>query len=177
MPALVTSGHEEDGLVIVGRVRRAVGLTGEVEAELYLRDVDHLLATGEVTVGDKTRLVRSLRPGKTNGLYVLRLAGCGDRPAAEELNGADLKMARTDLPPAPESRYHQFELVGFSVTLPNGSCLGEVSGIMETGANDVYAVRRDDGTEVLIPAIKDVITRIDTAGRVITIEPMPGLLD
>ena len=53
--------------------------------------------------------------------------------------------------------------------------LGEVADIIETGANDVYIVNGPRG-EILIPAIKDVLKRIDPhAGRML-VQPLPGML-
>jgi 16S rRNA processing protein RimM len=53
--------------------------------------------------------------------------------------------------------------------------LGEVTDIIETGANDVYIVRGQRG-EILVPAIKDVVKQIDPeAGRML-IQPLPGML-
>ena len=53
--------------------------------------------------------------------------------------------------------------------------LGNVTDIIETGANDVYVVRGERG-EILVPAIKEVVKQIDPAVGRMLIEPLPGML-
>ena len=48
---------------------------------------------------------------------------------------------------------------------------------MQTGANDVYVVRRADGREVLLPVIASVVIAVETGNRQIRVRPIPGLLD
>jgi 16S rRNA processing protein RimM len=48
---------------------------------------------------------------------------------------------------------------------------------METGSNDVYVVRGEDGSQILLPAIKDVVKQVDLIRQMMYIEPMAGLLD
>ena len=54
--------------------------------------------------------------------------------------------------------------------------LGQVTDILETGANDVYVVTTPLGTELLIPAIKDVVKNIDPSGGKMLVQPLPGML-
>jgi len=49
--------------------------------------------------------------------------------------------------------------------------------IIETGSNDVYAIKGLDGKQVLIPAIKEVVKLIDLKRRTMYIDPLPGLLE
>ena len=55
--------------------------------------------------------------------------------------------------------------------------MGTIVDIIVTGSNDVYVVKTLDGTQQLIPAIKDVIKQIDLIRRTMHIDPIPGLLD
>jgi 16S rRNA processing protein RimM len=70
--------------------------------------------------------------------------------------------------------YHQ--IVGLSVVTTEGRALGKVEDILVTGSNDVYVVK-GAGKEYLIPAISDVVKKIDLEGKTILIEAMEGLLD
>ncbi|MBI2331218.1 MAG: 16S rRNA processing protein RimM, partial [Chloroflexi bacterium] len=49
--------------------------------------------------------------------------------------------------------------------------------VLETGANDVYVVQKDDGKEVLLPAIPDVVLEINMDDRVMKVHLIDGLLD
>ncbi len=68
------------------------------------------------------------------------------------------------------------QIIGLSVITTTGLALGKVVDILQTGSNDVYVVK-DDDKEYLIPAIADVIKKIDIEEKRILIEAMDGLLD
>jgi len=69
------------------------------------------------------------------------------------------------------------EIIGLTVVTVEGKCLGRVTAVMKTGANDVYYVQAvDDGDEILIPAIRQVVKDIDLKAGVMTIKPLPGLI-
>jgi 16S rRNA processing protein RimM len=71
--------------------------------------------------------------------------------------------------------YHA-DLLGCAVVTTDGTALGTVREMLVTGSNDVCVVR-DDGREVLVPLVADVIAQIDVAGRRLVVHPLPGLLD
>jgi 16S rRNA processing protein RimM len=99
-----------------------------------------------------------------------------DRTAADKLRGLDVEVPRADAHPLPRGQFYWHEVIGLEVhNASTGEVVGKVDDILETGANDVYIVHGSRG-EILIPAIKSVIKRIDPqAGRML-IEPLPGLL-
>mgnify|MGYP000264265543 FL=1 len=59
----------------------------------------------------------------------------------------------------------------------NGEVLGELTDVLQTGANDVYEVKMEDGKEVLLPAIRECIKNVDLQKAEITVHVMKGLLD
>ena len=75
----------------------------------------------------------------------------------------------------PDDEYYIFDLIGLKVKTADNPCLGEVTDVLTLPANDVYVVR-DGSKEYLIPAIKDVIKKIDLDQEYILIEPIDGLL-
>ena len=77
--------------------------------------------------------------------------------------------------PLEEDDYTR-DLYGMQVVTDEGEELGELVKIYETGANDVYAVKKDGDTkELLIPAIKDCILQVDIDARVMTVHLLEGL--
>ena len=108
------------------------------------------------------------------GRLVAKLAGVDDREAALALRGAYLQVPIDEAVSLPEGRYYWHQIIGLSVETGEGRTLGTISDILETGSNDVYVVRRDGG-ELLVPALKTVIRRVDlSAGRMVVDLP-PGL--
>lgn len=173
----VTESHSDaEERVSIGKIHRAVGLDGAVEAELYSGDPARLPPETQVFAGDHLLKVTTSRPGR-RGSVTLYFEGVHDRTGAEALRGLEIEVPTASLPQAAEGSYYHFELIGCMVQDLEGHTLGTVSGIMETGANDVYVVERPDGAELLVPAVKAVIKNIDTSGRIITIDPPHGLIE
>jgi 16S rRNA processing protein RimM len=90
-----------------------------------------------------------------------------DRDAAEGLVGSRVLVAKATLPRGADDEFYWFELTGLTVETVHGETLGQVSGLMETGAHDVLIVAGD--RERLIPYTPGVHVRhVDlTAGRLV----------
>jgi 16S rRNA processing protein RimM len=109
-------------------------------------------------------------------IMLLKLAGCDDRNAAEEMRGLLVQIPLSEAVPLDEDEYYEFQLVGLTVETDDGETLGRVVEVLETKANDVYVIRGLRG-EVLLPAIADVVLTVDLdAGRML-VHLLPGLLE
>lgn len=75
-----------------------------------------------------------------------------------------------------EGEFFYDQIIGLAVVTTNGVAIGRVEDILETGSNDVYVVKQGE-REYLVPAIADVIKKIDLQERKIVIEVMEGLLE
>jgi len=99
-----------------------------------------------------------------------------DPESAAVLRNQLVYVRADDRPALPEGEYYLHQLLGLQVISEEGQVLGKLVQILETGANDVYIVRPETGAEVLLPAIPDVIKRVELdAGRMV-IHLLPGLL-
>jgi 16S rRNA processing protein RimM len=87
-------------------------------------------------------------------------------------------VTTADRPPLPEGQFYEHQVIGFSVVEDETEqALGTLSGIMRTGANDIYIVARPDGSEVLLPVIASVVLKLDSDTRTIRVHLLPGLLE
>jgi 16S rRNA processing protein RimM len=111
------------------------------------------------------------------GYPCVRFAGFPDATAAAALRGALIEIDAAALPALPEGEYYRHDLIGLRVVTAAGAPVGELVDILQTGANDVYVVRRPEQPDALLPAIADVVLRVDLERGELVIEPMPGLLD
>ena len=69
-------------------------------------------------------------------------------------------------------------MIGFAVVEDEtNKTIGTLTGIMRTGANDIYLVKRPDGSEVLLPVIASVVLSLDAVSRTIRVHLLPGLID
>ena len=109
-------------------------------------------------------------------IALVKMDGVDTIPDAELLRGIVLYLAREDYK-LPEGRYFIQDIIGLSVVdADTGETYGEITDVSETGANDVYHMRRN-GREVLIPAVPSIVCEVDVDGGRIKITPIKGLLD
>jgi len=75
-----------------------------------------------------------------------------------------------------KDEYFWHELIGLRVYLASGRYLGTVEDVLPTAGNDIYVVR-EGKEEFLIPAVREVVQRIDLEGGKMILSEMEGLLD
>jgi 16S rRNA processing protein RimM len=124
---------------------------------------------------EKTRRypVRGMRFHKE--MLLLRLGGCDDRNAADALRGMLVQIPVEEAVPLEEGEYYHHQLADVRVETEGGEWLGQLTEVLETGANDVYVVHGPQG-EILLPAVKDVIREIDLESKHMIVRLLPGML-
>ncbi len=88
-----------------------------------------------------------------------------------------LKISEEQMGSLEEGEYYYHEIIGCTVRTVEGAELGVVKEILSPGANDVWVISGKNGKELLIPFIDDVVKEIDVDAKMISIDPMEGLLD
>lgn len=96
--------------------------------------------------------------------------GVDDRSAAEALKGAYVAVPKEALPATAEDEYYWADLVGLKVVNTADEMLGEVAGLIETGANDVLRVVGEDGGERLLPFVAAVVLKVEKDAGVIRVD-------
>ena len=169
---------DESDFVLIGLLRRAHGVRGEVSVEPLSDIVERFDALDYVLIkhGDRTREIGVESVRWKGRLALLKLGGIDDRDSAKALAGAMVGVRRRDVFPVPEGTFYVFDLVGCRVVGEAGREIGTVDDVLKAPANDVLVVRTDNG-EALIPVVRSVIKSIDVETKVIVIEEMEGLLD
>lgn len=162
----------------IGTVVAPFGIHGELKV-FSLSDIPERFATLDVVyIGPQyTRFsVKRFRQYK-GSVILLTLAGINTPEAADALRKNDLFIPLDDLAELPTDSYYQHDILGLHVFTLEDRDLGVIEDIILTGGNDVYVIKKSDGKQVLIPAIKQVVKRIDLPAKCMYIDPMPGLLD
>ncbi len=106
---------------------------------------------------------------------LLKLAGYDSREEVAELSGEWLQVPREEAIPLEEGEYYLYQLLGLPVYSDAGEYLGELTDVLETGANNVFVVKGPRG-EVLLPDTEEVIREIDFTNNRMTVSLLPGLL-
>lgn len=172
-------------LVIVGRVRKAHGIRGDLVVEPISDAPDAIFASGRRVIagtitGDpaKNNLelhITSASPFK--GGYIIHFQEITDRAVADTWRDRFLLVPADELEPLGENEVYVHELPGMRVLLPSGEPLGIVDCTYELPQGLTLDVKRDDGkVSALIPYDR-IVTGVDREARVITIDPPDGLLD
>ena len=89
--------------------------------------------------------------------------------------GNKLYIKRKALPPLKDDEFYWTDLFGMKVITLNNEYLGEVIDFLETGSNDVLVISKESD-EILLPAIKEVIKKIDYNNNSILVELFEGLI-
>lgn len=160
-------------LIAVGEIIKCHGIRGEVKVMPLTDDPARFGKLGRVFLKNSLGIqelhlegYRLLAP-----FVLVKFEGVDDLSAAEALGRGLICILRRERMKLPEGRYYHDQLEGLRVYTLSGQLLGEIERILETGANDVYVVA-GGGREILIPALKQVVRKIDLAeGKIIVTLP------
>lgn len=156
-----------DGRIVIGRVGAAHGIQGDLRIIPLTDFPERFDALREVMVGDELLHVERVKPQGKN--ILMRFREYAVREEAQKLTGRLLTVARADAAPLDEGEYYVFDIVGLTVYDEEDNELGTVENVIHTGSNDVYAVRAEDGREILIPALRTAVLAIDVPGGRMTV--------
>ena len=153
--------------IIIGRVGAAHGIHGDLRVIPLTDFPERFPALREVMVGDELLHIESVKPQGKN--FLMRFREYAVREDAQKLTGRLLTVARAEAAPLDAGEYYVFDIVGLTVCDEEDNELGTVEDVLRTGSNDVYAVRSEDGREILIPALRKVVRAIDVADGRMTV--------
>ncbi len=157
--------------VVLGRISGLFGVKGWVKVFSHTEPREAVLKYGHWLIRrcgewQSLEVAEGKRHSKT---VVVRFEGIDDRDAAAALLGCDIGVERTALPAPGDGQYYFGDLEGLRVVHRDGTELGTVAYVMETGANDVLVTEGE--RERLIPFIaNEVILDVDLAAGVISVD-------
>lgn len=163
-----------DGYRAIGLVERPRGLKGELKA-LPLTDFPERFAEGaRVYIGGEPRTVT--RAIWQKGRVYFYCAGVEDRDSAERLRNELIEIPADERPKHGGEFWYIDEIEGLRVSSLAGEYLGTISEVLQTGANDVYVVEQAGRRDILVPALRDVVKRIDVDGGEMVVDLPDGLI-
>ncbi|MGC8861953.1 MAG: ribosome maturation factor RimM [Armatimonadota bacterium] len=160
--------------ITIGRIVGPFGIRGEVRVLPTTDFLDRFDPGGEIVLSlpEGRRACRIERSRQHKSGIILKLEGVDSRNHAEELRGVYIVIGESDLRELEEDRFYVFDIIGLKVVTEDGRDQGVVTEVLQGGANDVYVT----STGLCIPALKDVVARVDLRSGVMTIRAVPGLL-
>lgn len=162
----------------VGVITQTHGIKGEVKVFPTTDDVNRFKKLKEVTMDTgRERLHMEIEGVKFFKQYaILKFKGIDSINDIEKYKGAKLYVTREQAVRLKKDEYFVADLIDLDVVTDEGEPFGRLKDVMPTGANDVYVVEREDGSEVLLPAIRECIKNIDMEQQRMTVHIMDGLL-
>ncbi|MEI7846041.1 MAG: ribosome maturation factor RimM [Chloroflexota bacterium] len=178
IPGSPTAG-EPVVYLAVGTLRRSHGIRGDIVLDV-LTDFPERLEPGTlIYVGDKKQPLKITRRRPHNEGLILGLEGISNSEQAAKYSAKTIYVPAENRPALPEGEYYHHQILGLKVVDENGVDLGILTEIIETGANDVYVVTKEDRVvrDVLIPALKHVLLDVNLETRIMKVHLLPGLLE
>lgn len=162
-------------MIQVGAISSTHGLKGEVYIYLTSDDPRRFDNLKEVLLdtGASKRPLSIEYVKYFKGRPIVKFKGLDSIEDVQKLHGCPLVVKREDALPLAEGEYFIGDLIGCTVYLEDDTVLGELTDVLKTGANDVYAVRKTDGKEILIPVIPDCIVSKNPENRRIVVRLLP----
>ena len=165
----------------VGKIVNTHSLKGEVkvisstdfEEERFKKGSKLLITRGNQLIREV--IVESYRNHKN--FLLVKFEGIDSVEEAEKLKNLQIKIDSDEVGELEENEFYFHEIIGCQVFDENDRNLGEIIDILTPGANDVWVIKGEEGKEILIPYIEDVVKKIDITSKKVNIEVMEGLID
>ena len=168
-----------EDLLQVGIITSTHGVRGEVK--VYPTTDDHrrfrrlkevVLDTGREKLNLEIEGVKFFKQ-----FVILKFKGLDNINDIEKYRQKSLYVTRKNAVRLQRDEYFIADLIGLKVQDEDGTELGTVKDVIETGANDVYEVEMADGRSLLLPAIKQCILNVDVENGMMQVHVLEGLLD
>ena len=161
----------------VGLLRKPHGVRGDLLLEIYTDFPDRLRPGAMLFAGEKRQPIKITRRRPHNNGLILGFEGIHTPEEAARYSATVVYVPGEDRPALPAGEYYHHEVIGLTVLDEDGKTLGQITEIIITGANDVYVVKPDQGNDILLPALKEVILAVDLDAKTMRVHLLPGLME
>lgn len=166
-----------EDLLQVGVITTTHGVRGEVkvfpttdDASRFKKLKNVILDTGKEKMELEISGVKFFK-----NLVILKFKGIDDMSEAEKYRKKSLYVTRDNAVKLKKNEYFIADLIGLHVTSEEGEALGEITDVLQTGANDVYVISKEGTEDLLLPAIKECVKAVDLEQGCMEVHLLPGL--
>ena len=156
----------------IGQIVNTFGIKGYVKVKPFTDDITRFDNLKNVYINDVQHEIENVKYQKD--MVLLKFIGVDKIEDAENLRNCYLEIDRKD-GILEEGAYYIVDLLGLEVITDTGKLLGKIDDIYNTGSNDIYVVKDELGKQTLLPAIKDVVKKIDLDEKRIIVHLIKGL--
>ncbi len=163
----------------VGVISSTHGIGGEVKVFPTTDDAARFKKLKEVILdtGKERLTLHIVQVRFFKQMVILKFREFQNINEVERFRGKSLYVSRKNAVKLQKDEYFIADIIGIRVYTEEGEDLGVLSDVIQTGANDVYTVKKEGERELLIPAIKDCIRQVDVEAGRMTVRLLPGLRD
>lgn len=166
-----------EDLLQVGVITTTHGVRGEVKVfpttddpARFKKLKNVILDTGKEKIDLEIAGVKFFK-----NMVILKFKGIDDINDVEKYRKKSLFVTRENAVKLKKDEYFIADLIGLKVRTEEGEDLGELTDVLQTGANDVYVIKQPGGEELLLPAIKDCVKEVDLETGWMCVHLLPGL--
>ncbi len=162
----------------LGQIVNTFGIKGMVKIKPFTDDIEQFEHLQTIYIKNKNSKkeyeIEEIKYHKN--MILLKLKGIETPEQAENLRNSYVIIPREKAKKLEEGTYYIVDMIGLEVYTDEGENLGILEDIFNTGSNDIYVVKDNSGKEVLLPAIKDVIKKVDMDNKKIIVHIIKGLI-
>lgn len=162
----------------IGQIVNTNGLKGLVTVNPFTDDITRFEDLETVYILYHNELIKmTIEDVKyKKNQVLLKFKGIDTIEEAEKYRECYIKIDRKDAVELPKDTYFIADLLGLEVFTSDNRLLGKIDDVFQTGSNDVYVVKDEKGKQILLPAISDVVKKVDLENKKIIIELIEGLI-
>lgn len=159
----------------IGKIVNTQGIKGDIRVIPSTFDIKRFELLDEIFISNKIYKIEYVRYHKS--FVILKFLGVDTMTDAEKLKNKFIEIPDSLALPLEEGEYYIRDLIGLLVFSDEDEYLGILDDVLETGANDVYIIKKENTKDLLIPAIKQCILNVDIENKKMTVHLLEGLKD
>lgn len=162
-----------------GKIINTHGLRGEVKVVTWtdypevFEEIEFLYVHKKT--GDERLDIKNIKYQKNN--IIVKFEQIKDIDEAEKYKNMVLYVDREQLPPLPDGMNYIVDLIGLEVYNEDNEKIGVIADVFNTGANDIYDVKREGKKNLLLPVIDECVKEVDIENGRVIVNVMEGLDD
>ena len=160
-----------DKYLEIGQIVNTFGIKGMVKVKPFSDDIRRFDKLKNVYIKknsiEKKYIIEEVKYHKQ--MVLIKFKGIDKIEEAELLKNSYILINREDEEPLEEGVYYIVDLLGLDVYTDENILLGNLEDIYNTGSNDIYVVKDENGKQILLPGIPDVIKEVDIENKKIIV--------
>ena len=167
----------DNNYILIGKLTSIHGIKGEIKMYPYTDDIENLSKTKYLYFDKELtskHIIEKCRIQKN--MLIIKFENIDTPEDASKFKDKDVYILRDSLKELEDDTYYVSDLLGMEVLDENESYIGKLEYVQNIGANDVYEVVTKDNKKIYLPAIHEVIKKVDITNKKMYVEIMKGLI-